>query len=546
VILPLKLPAHREANVRFILTYGQTEHAAAHMAEILLHSDKAEKPDKNSFFINTPDKALNQYINHFAPSQIAGSRIYGRCAFYQCGGAYGFRDQLQDVMAYLLIDPALCYRHILRCCAVQFEEGDVFHWWHDLPQNAGGLRGVRTTFSDDLLWLPLAVAEYVEKTGDTSLLSIPCGYLAAEPLPAHEHERYISPERSPLREDVYNHCVRALERGYNLGENGLPLIGCGDWNDGFSSVGLAGKGTSVWLALFLSLVLERFATMSEKTHRADYAATCRERASSLREAVDKHAWDGGWYLRAFYDDGSPMGSHQNDECAVDLLPQSFAVLAAMPDTERVSLAMENAWNHLADAELGLVRLFEQPFHRSGQRPGYVKAYPPGLRENGGQYTHSAIWFALALLKQGETDRAWQVLRWINPAYRATNSALSSRYKLEPYAIAADIYTHPGAPGRGGWSLYTGAAAWYYRAILENLLGMRLQGDRVAFAPHLPAAWPEAGLVATIRDTELTVTIRRGDTPCLTCDGKAAEVVLLDGGRHEVEVVIADATEGSGA
>uniref|UniRef100_S0DDI5 Bifunctional glycosyltransferase family 84 / glycoside hydrolase family 94 protein n=1 Tax=termite gut metagenome TaxID=433724 RepID=S0DDI5_9ZZZZ len=534
VIIPIKLPPHKDVRIRYILAYGQDGASAAKMAKYV---PKEPVKHENTYIIDTPDQALNQFINHFAPHQILSSRINGRCAFYQCGGAYGFRDQLQDVCAYVLIDPAVTKRQILRCCHVQFEEGDVLHWWHDLPQSTGGLRGVRTKFSDDLLWLPLAVAEYVEKTGDMAILATHCGYLTADPLGLGEHEKYIAPARSAMNEDVFSHCARALEKGYNLGDNGLPLIGCGDWNDGFSSVGLKGHGTSVWLALFLSHVLRRFAALSTLYGRPGYSDTCLERADALLEAVDKHCWDGAWYVRAFYDDGTKMGTHKNDECYVDLLPQSFAVLAGMPDKERVHMGMDSAWRKLVDQDFRIVKLFQAPFQHSRQQPGYVKAYPSGIRENGGQYTHAAVWFALALLENGDVDKGWAILEMLNPVDRASRPDLADRYKLEPYYMAADIYTNNYAYGRGGWSMYTGAASWYYRVVIENLLGIKLQGDYITIEPKLPSQWPRACLSAVIRDTKLTIAIRRGVAPVILCDGKETLTIPLDGNNHDITVTV---------
>lgn len=530
VILPVSLPAGGKKHMRFILGYGRTMHSAVYMVS---HPLPKREPAHNTFEIITPDEALNQFINHFAPHQILSGRIQARCAFYQCGGAWGFRDQLQDVCAWLLVDPAVTRRHIIRCCAVQFEQGDVLHWWHDLPKAAGGLRGVRTRFSDDLLWLPLAVADYIEKTGDCSLLDVPVHYLKAAELPAGEMERYIAPERSALREDVFHHCIRALERGCNLDERGLPRIGCGDWCDGFSAVGRGGRGTSAWLALFLSIVLTRFAKVCAQRGDATLEHEFLTRAADLKRAVDAHCWDGNWYLRAFYDDGAAMGSHQNDECRIDLLPQSFAVIAGMPREERVDSALQNALDNLVDHKLRLVKLFDPPFQHSEQQPGYVKAYPGGIRENGGQYTHSAVWFAISLLLYGRVDEGYKILEMLCPTDRARHPALMEQYKLEPYYMAADIYTNSDAPGRGGWSLYTGAASWYYRAVLEVLLGLRIRGNSLTLAPRLPSGWPEAELRCEISGTPLHISITRDVEPGLHCDGEPVGFIALDGAAHEV-------------
>ena len=533
-VAAVTLLSRKTINLRFILACGQSEAAACEMVKI---KPKNIPDSKNSFFIKTPDEHLNKFINYFAPHQILASRINGRCAFYQCGGAYGFRDQLQDVCAYLLVEPALAKKQILRCCQVQFLQGDVLHWWHNLPQSSGGIRGVRTKFSDDLLWLPLAVAEYVSKTGDEDILDIKCAYISADILEENEHEKYIVPQKTDCRETVFEHCVKAIERGYNLGENGLPLIGCGDWNDGFSSVGLGGKGTSVWLAMFLAYVLKAFAKTAGVYGDEGYAGLCLERADSLIEAVDKHCWDGSWYTRAFYDNGDKMGSHQSSECSIDLLPQSFAVLADMPNKARVNMGLEHAQNRLVDTENRIVKLFDSAFQYSHQQPGYVKAYPAGIRENGGQYTHSAIWFALALIENGDVNYGWQVLEMLNPVNRASFPKLARQYKLEPYYIAADIYANPHVYGRGGWSMYTGAAAWYYRVVIENLLGLKLNGKNLEIKPKLPDSWAEAGMDAEINDTKLHITIKRGTEKGIFCGKNSVSAIPLDGGEYSICVII---------
>ena len=531
-IATLRLAPGENRQLRFVLSYGMTADSALEMARRDL---PAQRQPEETIRIHTPNEAVNQYINHFAPHQILACRIHGRTAFYQCGGAYGFRDQLQDSTAWLLLDPEITRRQILRCCAVQFEEGDVLHWWHPLPQNAGGLRGVRTRFSDDLLWLPYAVCEYVEKTGNADILSVSAPYLSAPELSEKEHERYIPPGRSSLREDVYSHCARAIDRAWRLDERGLPLIGCGDWNDGFSAVGLGGKGSSVWLALFMACVLERFAPLCALRGEADRAEEYRRRAAGLKAAVDAHCWDGGWYVRAFFDNGEPMGASGNEECRIDLLPQSFAVFAGMPDRQRVEQGLRSACKHLYDRKLRLARLFTPPFQHSRQQPGYVKAYPGGIRENGGQYTHAAIWFAMALLEGGLEEEGAELLQMLCPADRALHKGLAAQYKLEPYYMAADIYVGPGAPGRGGWSMYTGAASWYYRAVVEVLLGVKRVGDKLLFRPRLPAEWAEVSLELTLRGTRIQVRMKRGQPHPLTCDGAPADSVPLDGGSHTVVV-----------
>ena len=532
VIIPVNLKPDSSETIRFALTFGRTGHAA-----LFVPAETIRPESQNSFVFETPDEHLNAILNGFAPNQIYGARMLARCGFYQCGGAYGFRDQLQDASAYLFIEPKAARRHIIRCCGAQFEEGDVLHWWHNLPKAGGGVKGVRTRFSDDLLWLPYVVSEYVEKTGDDSVLAVPVRYLRAEPLRPNEHEKYISPERSDISEDVFGHCVRAIEKGYNIDDFGLPFIGCGDWCDGFSSVGLGGRGTSVWLALFLSRVLTQFARICTMRGEAALSEKYSGWSESLKKAVDVRCWDGAWYVRAFYDNGERMGSRDSSECRIDLLPQAFAVLAGMPDKERVNTGLESARAELIDQDLRLVKLFTKPFQHCREQPGYVKAYPSGIRENGGQYTHSAVWLAIALLEWGKIDEGWNILEMLNPANRALFPELMQRYKLEPYYMAADIYTNRDAAGRGGWSIYTGAVSWYYRAVLEYLLGFKLCGEYVKLEPKLPSSWQNAKLTANISGTALTIIFTRGDAQGMLLDGVKTEKIPLDGKHHSVELIL---------
>lgn len=534
IVASANLEAGEKRRIRFVLSYGNTKESAVYMAK---NEIPPEENSENKYIIDTPDKHLNVFINHFAPHQILHSRIYGRCAFYQCGGAYGFRDQLQDTSAYMLIDPEITKRQILRCCSVQFEEGDVLHWWHDLPEDAGGLKGVRTRFSDDLLWLPFVVSEYVIKTGDADILSMKAGYLKADVLGESEHEKYISPEKSELVEDVFAHCVRAIDKGYNLGDLGLPLIGCGDWNDGFSSVGLKGKGQSVWLALFISIVLEQFVKICDIRGEKELEQKYLSWSKSLKKAVDEHCWDGEWYLRAFYDNSETMGSAQNEECRIDLLPQSFSVLSKMPDVQRVETAMENAYKKLVNKKLRLVHLFDKPFQNWHQQPGYIKAYPGGIRENGGQYTHAAVWFALALIKMGEKDKGYEILQMLNPVNRTSHEATKHITKTEPYYMAADIYSNPSAAGQGGWTMYTGAASWYYRVVIEHLLGIKRRGKHILIEPNLPSHWQGANVKAEIDGTILNIEIKRGTEYSLIVDGKKKELVSLNKKSRDIAVTV---------
>jgi len=530
VIVERKLPPKSGAKLRFILSFGKDEQDAADASG----SELSQEFTRNSIAVNTPDSHLNHMINTWLPLQFENSRINGKTGFYQCGGAWGFRDQLQDVCALLLLDPEASRRHIIRTAGYQFEEGDVLHWWHSLPGE--GTKGVRTRCSDDLLWLPYTVCEYVEKTGDYSILDEQTHYLSAPPLDPGEQERYFSPAISQQKDSIFGHCMRAVEAAINLGRHGLPKIGNGDWNDGLNQVGEQGEGESVWLAQFLSIVLHRFALLCE--YRRDMPARDKytELAAKLLFAVDQNAWDGGWYLRAFFDDGTPLGSHECAEGQIDSLPQSFAVLSGMGDRERISNALDNAVERLVDKENGLVKLFTPAYDKLAKNPGYIKSYLPGVRENGGQYTHAAIWLALALLESGRVDQAYELLELLNPARKYLDQKTAGHYQTEPYYLAADVYSAPGVCGRGGWSLYTGAAGWYYRTVVESLLGLKIRGDRLLIEPKLPGKFKGFTAALTVANTAVNLKVKKGENRSLTVDGRQAEYVPLDGGSYSAQVV----------
>ncbi len=526
VIHPFKLPPSGRYTVRFVLCYGKDRDACVRQQRLV----QQRREEENSIWIDTPDRLLNHLINTWLPYQTKHARVTGRTGYYQCGGAWGFRDQLQDVCATLLLSPKIARQHILRAAGAQFKEGDVLHWWHSLPERGGGMRGVRTRYSDDLLWLPYTVCEYLEKTGDRSVLQVRIPYLGGAPLSSGEQERYFGPPVSDEVGDIYDHCCRAIDRAMRLGEHGLPLIGCGDWNDGFNTVGAEGRGESVWLALFLAHVLDRFVPVCKERGDTERAERLANNAELLRGAVDEHCYDGAWYLRAFYDDGTKMGSAHNDECRIDSLPQSFAVFANMPDRHRVHTALQSAYSKLVDRENGIVRLFTPSFNKGMQNPGYVKAYPPGIRENGGQYTHAAIWLAQAMLKAGMTEKGYELLCLINPAAKYKEERTARDYKLEPYYLAADVYTNPAVYGKGGWSIYTGAAAWYYRAVVEDLLGVCLRGQTLELAPRIPAAWDGFGMRLSFFGTSVRVRISRTNS-----GAPVAITIPLDGGVHDIKL-----------
>jgi cyclic beta-1,2-glucan synthetase len=489
--------------------------------------------------VRTPEPSFDAMIDRWSLYQALACRMWARSALYQSSGAYGFRDQLQDVMAFVYAEPAIAREHILRAAARQFVEGDVQHWWH--PHSG---RGVRTKFSDDLAWLPYVVDHYVRVTGDASVLDEVVPFITMRPLGPDEHELYDLPQVSDERGTVYEHCLRALKHACTTGTHGLPLIGIGDWNDGMNRVGVHGRGESVWLAWFLTLTIRRFVDHVERRGDTATALGLRAQADAYAAAVERDGWDGAWYRRAYFDDGTPLGSAQNDECRIDSIAQSWSVISGAGDPERQRQAMRSFEEHLVREDARLLMLLTPPFDHTPNDPGYIKGYLPGVRENGAQYTHAALWSVLATALLGDGDRAFELFQMINPLTHSRTRDEIAVYQAEPYVVAADVYTAEGKLGRGGWTWYTGSASWLYRIGLETLLGFTKRGDTLAFHPHVPRGWP--GFAIDYRfggstyhiEVELVDEVPGGRAE-VSVDGRAiesGEIPLVDdGAEHRVHV-----------
>ena len=466
------------------------------------HAARVWRARLGTISVKTPEPTFDLVVNQWALYQALSCRMWARSALYQASGAYGFRDQLQDVMAFTYVEPQLAREHIVRCAARQFEEGDVQHWWH--PQSG---RGVRTRFSDDLVWLPYVVNHYLSLTGDSSLLDITAPYLKMRVLNADEQELYDLPAVSEKIETLYDHCTRALRKACTTGEHGLPLMGAGDWNDGMNRVGVHGKGESVWLAWLLIATLRKFAEHSEKRGDTAAAKEFRDQADRYNSAIEDHAWDGAWYRRAYFDDGTPLGSSTSDDCKIDAIAQSWSVISHAGQPERTRTAMKSLNEHLVREDARLIMLLTPPFNNSPHDPGYIQGYLPGVRENGAQYTHAALWSVLATALQGDGDRAMHLYQIVNPITHALTPEAVSVYKVEPYVVAADVYTAEGHLGRGGWTWYTGSASWLYRVGLEAILGFTKRGETLEMDPCIPADWKEFSIDYRHGNSKYGITVK---------------------------------------
>jgi cyclic beta-1,2-glucan synthetase len=496
--------------------------------------------------VETPEPAMNILLNHWLLYETLACRIWGRTALYQSSGAFGFRDQLQDVLAVLHSRPELTRAQILNAAQHQFEAGDVLHWWHPPFR-----RGIRTRISDNLLWLPYVTAQYVQTTGDMDILAEKIPFLKGEPLKEGEEERYGQFIPSEHEDTLYEHCLRALRKGVTAGLHGLPLMGSGDWNDGMNRVGIEGKGESVWLGWFAYAALMDFASLCEKIGEISQAETFSQQAETLKCSLEASSWDGEWYRRAYFDDGTALGSAERHECTIDSISQSWAVLSKAADPQRAQIAMDSLYECLVRPELGLIQLLDPPFNLTLRDPGYIKGYPPGIRENGGQYTHAAAWAIWAFADLGDGDRAGELFRLINPIHHTDTPEKAAHYRVEPYVIAADVYSQPPHAGRGGWTWYTGSSGWMYRLGLEAILGFRRVGQTLEINPCIPKKWPGYKVNYRFGSTCYRISVENpekvnGGLQKVMMDGKPlsdSAIPLLDDGQvHEVQVVMGESSE----
>jgi len=547
----LNLTPGEEKTITFILGQEKSAESAVNLVQNFNKSEKIEdswikskgkwESLLNTLHVSTPDPNLDIILNGWLLYQALSCRIWGRSAFYQSSGAYGFRDQLQDVTSILAADPEESREHILRSAEHQFNAGDVLHWWH--PPSG---RGVRTRITDDLLWLVYVTAEYIHKTGDSNILDEELPFKLGDPLKEDEEERYGHYETSEEKYSLFEHCHRALNRGDTQGPHGLPLIGSGDWNDGMNRVGIDGKGESVWLAWFLYENHKRFADLCDLKKKKELANKHRERAEEIKEAVNQVAWDDHWYLRAFYDDGTPLGSHRNEECKIDSLPQSWSILTNGAPQERKLEAIYSVEENLVQKEDRLIQLFTPPFDETEKDPGYIKGYPPGIRENGGQYTHAAIWAVWALTELGMGYQAYEQFKFLNPVTHSLNLEDANRYAVEPYVVAADIYSRPPFVGHGGWTWYTGSSGWLYRLGMEAILGFRLMGDHFIIDPCIPDSWDGFNITYKKNDTVYKIDVKNPDhiekgVRETHFDGEKLDdnqiPILKDASEHQVTIIM---------
>ncbi|HEY3497276.1 MAG TPA: protein ndvB, partial [Polyangiaceae bacterium] len=539
----LVLDPGESGEVTFVLGHGENRESAVALAQRYCQESNVERAFEEcvanwqnllgAIRVKTSDASFDLLVNRWLLYQVLSCRIWARSGFYQSSGAYGFRDQVQDVLALLHARPGIAREHLLRAASRQFVEGDVQHWWH--PPTGDG---VRTRCSDDMLWLPFATAEYVRTTGDAAVLDEPVPFLTERALKPEEEDLYSTPAHAPEAASLYEHCVRALDAGSTAGSHGLPLMRGGDWNDGMNRVGQEGRGESVWLAWFLVKTLREFARLASSRGDGTRAARCEEQAQRVTRAIEAHGWDGTWYRRAYFDDGTALGTQRAPECRIDAIAQSWAVLAETGDRSRAALALHESEALLVREDARLMLLLWPPFEHAEPDPGYIRSYPRGIRENGGQYTHGVLWTLQALLRLGESERAYRLFSLLNPIHHAETREDAVRYAVEPYVVAADVYAHESHFGRGGWTWYTGSAGWMYRILVEELLGLKRAGDRLFITPCVPRAWQRFEIDYRYGTSELNIVVENPDGLGTTVErvevgGRVAPdhaVVLVDDGR----------------
>lgn len=539
------------AEKEIIFQFGNAENTAAAQALIQTFTDREAVSQSlrevkcyweevlGAVQVTTPDNALNVLANGWLTYQTLACRIFARSGFYQSGGAFGFRDQLQDVLSLLHTRPGIAREQLLLSASKQFTEGDVQHWWHP-PEG----RGVRTRCSDDLLWLPFAVGRYITATGDKTILTLPVGYLESRVLHPGEDTLYDLPVSGNLSGPLYEHCVRAIQHSLRFGKHGLPFIGSGDWNDGMDQVGHKGVGESVWLAFFLYDVLVHFADTAADYGDALFAETCKKEAITLQVNIEASGWDGEWYKRAWFDDGTPLGTKTNEECRIDAIAQSWSVLSGAGAEDRKVTAMASLDKYLVRRDLKLIQLLDPPFNGHGLNPGYIQGYVPGVRENGGQYSHAAIWTLMAFAALGEREKVYELFSMVQPLSHASDAASIQVYKVEPYVMAADVYANESHKGRGGWTWYTGSSGWMYQFIIGSLLGMELKTDILQFKPCFPAAWPSVSIAYRFGNSTYKITVyqtKEGSESWWKMgeiQGNGNAIRLVDDGmEHQIEVYI---------